>query len=297
MSLDSLRGIWVPLVTPFADGRVDHTALAALVRSFAASGIRGLVACGSTGEAATLSHDEQQAVLKTVLDNAGDLPVLMGAGGTEQVSTAAACEAVRHWAGQPIAGFLVAPPAYIRPSQAGLLAHFEAVAEASALPVVLYDVPSRTGVRIETPTMLTLAGHPRIVGVKDCSGDLDHLQAIVSDGRLQVLCGDDARIFASVCLGAVGAVAASAHVHADRFAELIRRVEANEWAAARALWQRLWPLTMAMFAEPNPAPVKAALAMRGLVRDELRAPMARAGDATRKQLAQALEGLEGLEPT
>jgi len=291
MSLVSLRGIWVPLVTPFADGRVDHPALAALVRGFAGTGIRGLVACGSTGEAATLSHDEQQAVLKTVLDNAGDMPVLMGVGGTEHLSMVVACDAVQRWAVRPIAGFLVAPPAYLRPSQAGLRAYFEAVAEASPLPVVLYDVPSRTGVRIETATMLALAAHPRIVGVKDCSGDLDHLQAIVSDGRLQVLCGDDARIFASVCLGAVGAVAASAHVHPGRFAELLRRVEANQLDAARESWRRLWPLTMAMFAEPNPAPVKAALAMLGLMRDELRAPMVSAGAETRKRLEEALKAL------
>ncbi len=217
MSSPFPRGIWVPLVTPFAGGHVDHAGLARLVASFHGTGIAGFVVCGSTGEASTLSAMEQQAVLQTVIGAAGGLKIVMGVSG---VSTAVVRQELLHWAGHRIDGFLVSAPYYMKPSQAGIERHFRELADASPLPILLYDIPGRTGVRIETATMLALAGHPRIVGVKDCSADLDHLQAVLGDGRLAVLCGDDHRIFMSLCLGSAGAIAASAHLHPRRFVEL-----------------------------------------------------------------------------
>jgi len=285
------RGIWVPLVTPFTGpsaDTVDHAGLARLVAALREGGIAGFVVCGSTGEAATLDEEEQRSVLETVLASAHGLPVVMGVGG---VATRAVREQLLHWAQWPLAGFLVSAPSYVKPAQAGIEAHFMSLADASPLPLLLYDVPGRTGVRIETATMLSLAGHPRIVGVKDCSGDPDHLQALLSDGRLAVYCGDDHRIFASLCLGAAGAVAASAHLHPRRFAEVQRLVDEGRLAHARAAWQTLWPLTTAAFAEPNPAPLKAALAPVHGLSDVLRAPMTAAGELTRARMAQALEGL------
>lgn len=282
------RGIWVPLITPFAGDDVDHESLARLVKQLRGSGLAGFVACGSTGEAASLSDTEQRAVVRTVLDAAGGLPVMMGLGGS---STATVREQLLQWAELPLAGFLISAPSYIRPSQAGIADYFRALADASPLPIVLYDVPSRTGVRIETATMLTLAGHPRIVGVKDCSADLDHLQALLSDGRLAVLCGDDARMFASLCLGGAGAIAASAHLRPELFVRLQRLVDSGDLPAARALWHALWPLTQAVFTDPNPAPVKAALAAPLSLSDALRAPMTAASNATREQLARALAAL------
>lgn len=284
-----LRGIWVPLVTPFAhDGTVDHDGLARLAGSLAGSGIAGFVVCGSTGEAASLDDAEQQAVLETVLAAARGLPVLMGLAGA---ATAAVRQKLLRLADQPVAGFLVSAPSYVKPSQQGITDHFLALAEASAKPLLLYDIPARTGVRIETATMLRLAAHPRIVGVKDCSADLDHLQALLSDGRLAVLCGDDHRILASLALGAAGAIAASAHLHPERFVELQRRVDAGQLGPARALWQRLWPLTTALFAEPSPGPVKAALAPLHRLGDTLRPPMTPASAAARDRVAAVLEAI------
>lgn len=288
MSLASLRGIWVPLVTPFTGGAVDHDGLARLTASLAAEGTAGFVVCGSTGEAATLTDAEQQAVLDTVLRSAGGLPVLMGLSG---VATSAVRERLLRLAEQPVAGFLVSPPYYVKPSQAGIEDHYLALAEASPRSVLLYDIPARTGVRIETATMLRLAAHPRIVGVKDCSGDLDHLQALLSDGRLSVLCGDDNRIFASLCLGAAGAIAVSAHLQPARWVDLQRRIDEGRLDEARRLWQQLWPLTTALFAEPSPGPVKAALAPLHGLSDELRPPMTSAGSFTRARVAQVLEEL------
>jgi 4-hydroxy-tetrahydrodipicolinate synthase len=281
----------VPLITPFASGAVDHGGLARLTAALAGSGIAGFVVCGSTGEAATLTDVEQQEVLDTVLHRAQGRPVLMGLSG---VATAPMRDRLLQVAQQPVAGFLVSPPYYVKPSQAGIEDHFLALADASPRPVLLYDIPARTGVRIETSTVLRLAAHPRIIGLKDCSGDLDHLQALLSDGRVGVLCGDDHRIFASLCLGTQGAIAASAHLHPQRFVELHRLIDEGRLGDARRLWQRLWPLTTALFSEPSPGPVKAALAPLHGLNEAPRPPLTPPGSLTRARVGQVLDELEVL---
>jgi 4-hydroxy-tetrahydrodipicolinate synthase len=154
---------------------------------------------------------------------------------------------------------------------------------------VLYDIPYRTGVRLELDTLLTLAAHPRIQAVKDCAGSLDTTLALIRDGRLQVLAGEDVSIFNTVCLGGSGAIAASAHLRPARFVALDRALTAGRLDEGRRIFHELVPLIQAAFAEPNPAPVKALLAARGLIRNELRMPMTPASDA----LAARLEGLDG----
>ncbi|NMM01799.1 4-hydroxy-tetrahydrodipicolinate synthase [Paraburkholderia sp. RP-4-7] len=293
-------GIWVPLITPFADGEVDHAALRALVRRYADAGIAGLVALGTTGEPAALDAAEQDAVLATILDevqahaaargaaDAQALPVLVGVSGNH---TASMRERIEQLNTLPIAGVLMAAPYYIRPSQAGIVGHFTALADASDKPVVLYDIPYRTGVRLELDTLLTLAAHPRIQAVKDCAGSLDTTLALIRDGRLQVLTGEDINIFNTLCLGGSGAIAASAHLRPERFVALYRALSAGRLDEGRRIFNKLAPLIQALFAEPNPAPVKALLAAQGLIRDELRMPMTRAGDA----LVERLRELEGLD--
>ena len=282
--MQDFAGIWVPLVTPFINGAVDHDGLKRLVAHLRGGGVHGLVVCGSTGEAASLSAAEQLAVLHTVLDARGELQVMMGASG---VTPSSVIGRLQELAGLPLAGVLVTPPYYMKPSQQGVADFFTAVADASTHPVVLYDIPGRTGVRIETETMLRLAAHPRIRAIKDCGGDLEHTQAVIDDGRLQVLCGDDSRVFVSLCQGAVGAIAASAHLRPDLFASLQRLLQQGDLPAARRLWKALWPLTRALFEEPNPGPVKSALPRIVDVRDELRAPMTVASPG----LALRIQGL------
>ena len=296
-------GIWVPLITPFADGEVDHAALRALVRRYADAGIAGLVALGTTGEPAALDDAEQDAVLATILDearaaahsthgaDARALPVLVGVSGNH---TASMKERIEQLNALPIAGVLMAAPYYIRPSQAGIVGHFTALADASDKPVVLYDIPYRTGVRLELDTLLTLAAHPRIEAVKDCAGSLDTTLALIRDGRLQVLTGEDINIFNTLCLGGSGAIAASAHLRPERFVALYRALSAGRLDEGRRIFHELAPLIQALFAEPNPAPVKALLAAQGLIRDELRMPMTRAGDALVARLME-LEGLDRIE--
>jgi 4-hydroxy-tetrahydrodipicolinate synthase len=283
------QGLWIPLVTPFHDGAVDHPALAKLTTRLATQGVAGLVACGSTGEAAALDEAEQLAVLETVLGAAQGLPVVMGLSGYHLGQT---LEWVRTLAQYPVAGLLVPAPHYIRPSQEGLLHWFRTLADASAVPLIVYDIPYRTGASLTTETLLMLADHPRIRAIKDCGGNTGKTQALIADGRLQVLTGEDAQMFATLALGGQGAIAASAHWQASRFTQLVELLRAGNLPEARRVWQTLLPWVEACFAEPNPAPLKAVLAQAGWMRNELRAPMMPAS----KALEQRLEALPGLSP-
>jgi 4-hydroxy-tetrahydrodipicolinate synthase len=289
MTVD-VSGIRIPLVTPFHGGAVDHPALARLVRHLAAQGVAGFVACGSSGEAAMLSAGEQDAVLATVLGAAGALPVWMGLAGVQP--QAVARRAVQLAGAHAVAGFLLPAPAYVRPSQAGLADFFTRVADASPRPLIVYDVPARSGVRIEPATLLALAGHPKVVAVKDCSGDRAAAEALLADGRLALLAGNDDELFDQLARGAAGGITASAQVDAAAFVALARALQAARLDEARAAWRRLYPLTRTLFAEPNPAPIKAVLARQGWLHDEVRAPLQRASTAVvEAALARLGQGL------
>jgi 4-hydroxy-tetrahydrodipicolinate synthase len=276
-------GLWIPLVTPFDREKVDYAALKRLVAHYRASGIAGLVVCGSTGEAAALSNEEQLEVLHTVMAEASGLPAIMGLSGYHLGKTVAR---VRALGALNLAGILLPAPSYIRPSQAGLIEWFTALAAASAVPVVLYDIPYRTGSQMTLETIRALAAHPRIQALKDCGGDPAKTRALIADGQLQVLAGEDANIFTTVAAGGRGAIAAAAHLHTARFAEIVQRLRAGDMAGAEALWTPLPPLIEALFAEPNPGPLKAMLTRQGLLRDELRSPMTRASAALVERLVK-----------
>jgi len=286
-------GLWIPLVTPFRDGAIDHAALAAMTARLAQQGVSGFVACGSTGEAAALDKSEQLAVLETVLGAAQGLPVVMGLSGyhlgqtVEWVQTLARC---------PLAGLLVPAPHYIRPGQDGLLHWFRTLADASQVPLVIYDIPYRTGATLTTETLLALAAHPRIRAIKDCGGSPAKTQALIADGRLAVLAGEDAQMFATLALGGTGAIAASAHWRAPEFVELMALLRGGQLAEARRVWQALLPWVEMCFSEPNPAPLKAVLAQAGWMRNELRAPMMPASEALLQSLQRLQAGAEVSRP-
>lgn len=272
MIVQDYSGLWIPLVTPFqADGTVDHPALRALVLRLKDSGIRGLVASSSTGEAALLDEAEQTAALATICEAAQGLPVMVGLSGPGPKRVAARAQ----WLGErfELHSFLLTAPSYIRPSQAGLLQYFRTVADAAPKPLVLYDIPYRTGVKIELDTMLQLAAHPNIQALKDCGGQAASTEALIADGRLAVLAGEDHHIFSTLALGGAGAIAASAHLHTPHFVALVQALKRQDLTLARTLWRALRPLIALAFAEPNPAPVKAVLARLGWVADVLREPL------------------------
>lgn len=282
-------GLWVPLVTPFHGQRVDEAALRRLVGHLATTGIKGFVACGSTGEAESLTHAEQLATLDTVLASSGGKPVLMGLAGTRLDDMRAH---LQHCCERGIQGVLVSAPYYLRPAQAGIVAHFQALADASTVPLVLYDVPSRTGTSMTLDTLLALAAHPNIRALKDCGGDEHKTRALIADGRLAVLAGDDDRIFGTLCMGGAGSISASAHLLPGQFAALVASARAGRLDEARRLYHALTPLSLALFSEPNPSVFKAVLARQGWMRDELRPPHSTATVEAVQRTWAALEAAE-----
>lgn len=249
--------------------------------------------CTTTGEAASLSRQEQLAVLDAVLQWVPAHRVVMGLAGNNQIELLQFQAQILK---RPVAGLLVPAPSYIRPSQAGLEAFFRTVADASSVPIILYDIPYRTGATFDQATLLSIVAHQRINAVKDCGGNLGNTLALVASGEVDVLCGEDIQIFNALCLGASGAIAASAHVHTEQFVALYQQVRDNQLAEARATFFGLLPLINTMFVEPNPAPVKAALAMQGLINSDLRAPMQSASAAVLGRLRSVLGSLSPVPP-
>ena len=283
--MSSFQGIWVPVVTPFQDGAIDFSGLRRLVGHLLDKHVAGIMVCTTTGEAASLSRQEQLAVLDAVLQWVPAHRVVMGLAGNNQIEL---LQFQREVLQRPMAGLLVPAPSYIRPSQAGLEAFFRTVADASSVPIILYDIPYRTGATFEQATLLNIVAHERIVAIKDCGGNLGNTLALLASGAVDVLCGEDVQIFNALCLGATGAIAASAHLQTEQFVALCQHVRDHQLAEARATFFGLQPLINTMFMEPNPGPVKAALALQGLIGSELLAPMQAARAAVIGRLQEVL---------
>lgn len=287
------QGVWVPLVTPFSGGAVDGGALRRLVRHYAAAGVGGLVVCGSTGEAASLDDAEQLAVLDAVLNEAGKLPVVMGLAGNHQGHV---LQRLSAFGTRPLAGILAPAPYYVRAGQEGAAAYFRCLADASRFPLVLYDIPYRTGTTLDTATLLSLAAHPNIAAIKDCGGSLDKTLALIADGRMSVLAGEDLQSLSTLCLGGAGMIAAAAHIRPDLFVAMHQAVRAQQLELARRLFQALVPVIQLAFAEPNPGPLKAQLGRQGLLSEELRPPMPAASAALAARMDAAVAGLNRQYP-
>lgn len=289
--MSQFEGIWVPLITPFRDGQVDPVAAARLAAHLAAEGVNGLIVCGTTGEAAALSQDEQSRLLGAVIQAVrGRCPVAMGLAGS---NTAAVREAARRFDDFELAGLLVSAPSYVRPSQDGIRRHFDAIADATRLPIMIYNIPYRTGVNIELATVQALCDNPQFVAIKESGGgNMNQLMDLIAHTRLKVLSGEDHLIFVSACLGGHGAVAAAAHIRPDLYLRMLAQLRAGELAGARAIHLALRPVLRLLFSEPNPGPLKAALALQGWTSEELRLPMLPASAACRDSLREALAALD-----
>ncbi|RIZ40656.1 4-hydroxy-tetrahydrodipicolinate synthase [Pseudomonas putida] len=286
--MSNFRGIWVALATPFRSGHVDFEALEGLVKSILSGGVRGLVVCGTTGEAAAMSKDEQLEVLDAVLRIAQPGQVIMGLSDNNLQEVLAFQKRIQN---RDIAGVLVPAPYYIRPSQQGIESFFQTVADASSVPVVLYDIPYRTGVKIERETIRRIVRHPKIAAVKDCSGDVETTMALISDGNAEILTGEDIQIFTNLALGSVGAISASAHISPHLYVQMMQEMDKGDVTSARATLYRLLPWIKMAFAEPNPAVIKAALSVQGLISNELREPMQPCSEMTIERLRAVLSKL------
>jgi 4-hydroxy-tetrahydrodipicolinate synthase len=281
----------VALVTPFRAGVVDYAALEALVEAQIAAGQSGLVPCGSTGESATLSHEEHTEVVRFVVEKArGRIPVIAGTGSN---STAEAVRLTREAERAGAQGALLISPYYNKPTQAGIFEHYRAVAEASSLPLIVYNIPGRTASTIEPETLARLAEIDRVVGLKDSTGSMDRVSDTIAAcrGRLAVFSGDDSLTLPIVAMGGAGVISAVANVVPREMAELARLSLEGRLEEARRLHYRLLPLMRAAFLETNPIPVKAAMALLGRCSDEVRLPLLPMTESPRERLRQALADL------
>ncbi|MDW5417810.1 4-hydroxy-tetrahydrodipicolinate synthase [Iodobacter sp. CM08] len=282
------EGIWVPMVTPFLDGQVDFASAARLAQHLQLQGVDGLIISATTGEAATLSTAEQHQLLDTVIAAVGpNYPIAFGISGNNTAEVVKAVQAVNN---KPIAALLISAPYYVRPSQQGILQHFNAIAAASQHPIMIYNIPYRTGVNIDPQTIKALSTNPQFVAIKEsASGNIEQIYQLINETPLKFLSGEDHLIFSCCCLGGHGAISAAAHIRPDLFKKMQQHIQAGNLAAARKIDQQLRPLIKLLFVEPNPAPVKAVLAMQGLIHEELRLPMTAVSAATKAQLALLLE--------
>lgn len=290
----------MPHVTPFTAQGIDESALKRLLDYLIERGASGLVPCGTTGESATLTHEEHRRVVELVVSHvAGRAPVIAGAGSN---STAEAIALVKHAEEVGADGVLVISPYYNRPTQPGLIAHFQKIAEATSLPIIMYNIPKRTGVNIEPATVAELCRLRNIVGVKEASGDLNQVMEIMrlTQGSRQdacapsgfsVLSGDGNMTFAICCLGGVGGILADAHILPGEWRRMIELIAAGKVAEARQIHFRLLPIAKALFLETNPVPVKAAMEMLGLCSGSVRLPLLPATDKCREVVREEMKTL------
>ena len=289
-----LRGLWLPLITPFRDGALDEISLRRLVAHYAAEPIDGLILGATTGEGMALDDAETQRLLsvtRAALAAAGRaMPIFLGMSGADTRKLGKALAQSAAWG---MDGYLIACPYYTRPSQEGLFQHFSALADSTDKPIAIYNIPYRTGVNLGNETMLRLAQRSNIVGVKDCCADPAQSFDLVrhKPADFAVLTGEDAFYYAALTQGADGAILASAHVHTAGFAAIGNKLLAGDQPGALADWQRLADIPRLLFAEPSPGAIKHWLWRSGLIDSpEMRLPMVPVSAALAERIERAMAG-------
>jgi 4-hydroxy-tetrahydrodipicolinate synthase len=286
----TFQGSFVAMVTPFRNGKVDEAKLRELVEFHITHGTDGLIPCGTTGESPSLSHEEHRRVVELVIEAArGRIRVVAGTGSN---STAEAIDMTRHAERAGATGALVVNPYYNKPTQEGLYRHFRAVAESVAIPILLYNIQSRTAINVETDTMARLVRDAKnIVGVKEASGSLDQMSQVIAacGPDFSVLSGDDNITLPLLAIGGSGVVSVIANIVPRETADLVHAALEGDWKRARDLHYRLFPLARAAFLETNPIPIKEAMALAGMLEPEFRLPMCRMSDANREKLRTILK--------
>jgi 4-hydroxy-tetrahydrodipicolinate synthase len=284
-------GSLIAIVTPFRNGKVDERAFGDLIEWQIANGTNGIVPCGTTGESATLTHEEHHRVVRLAVEVVRRrVPVVAGTGSN---STEEAISLTKHAKQAGADGALLITPYYNKPTQEGLYRHYKVVAEAVDLPQVLYNIPGRTGVNMLPSTVVRLCGIKNIVGIKEGSGSVQQASEIAQHcgERITVLSGDDALTLPMMAVGAKGVVTVAAHLVPREMAQLVKTFLAGQIEESRRIHFKLSPLFAALFSETNPIPVKEALGMMGKIHPELRLPLCSMGTETKAQLARVLKDL------
>jgi 4-hydroxy-tetrahydrodipicolinate synthase len=291
------QGIWLPLITPFLAGALDEVSITRLIRHYAGQPLDGIILAGTTGESLTLDDGETERLVMTSAEalaraGGGVMPLYLGLSGSD---TRKLVKQIEHTADWPIDGYLITAPYYTRPSQEGMFQHFTAAAEATGRPIILYNIPYRTGVNLANEVLLRLAERENIVGIKDCCADPAQSFALTAarPEGFAVLTGEDAFFHAALCQGADGGILAAAHVETAAFARVRALFLDNHREAALNEWRGLVEVTRLLFREPNPAAVKYWLYRAGLITSpELRLPMMAASPALRGMIDAAMAARE-----
>ena len=281
-----IQGLYTALVTPFRNGAVDYDKLTRLVEMQIAAGVDGISPVGTTGESPTLSFEEHERVIATVVQLVnGRCKVLAGSGAN---STAEALHLTRHAKSDGADFSLQVAPYYNKPTQEGLYRHFATIADSCDIPIVIYNVPGRSGVAVSAETIARLAKNCNVAGVKEASGSVDRVSEILDLCDIPVLSGDDALTVPMMSVGAVGVVSVASNVIPKEMKQLVDLCNAGAYEQARAMHRRLYRFFKGMFIETNPIPVKAAMAMRGLIEEEYRLPLCPLADKNRETRRQIL---------
>ncbi len=289
------QGSMVALVTPFQGGRVDEPMLRGLVEFHIKNGTNALVPCGTTGESPTLSHDEHRRVIELTVEAANRRVAVIA--GTGSNSTDEAIDLTRFARQAGADGALLVLPYYNKPTQAGLIAHCRAVADAAELPLILYNIPGRTGINMLPETLAVLADHPYIVGMKEATGNLEQMthDIVLCGEKLSFLSGDDTLTLPLLAVGGRGVISVIANIVPRDVADLTHAFLGGDWKRAREIHLKLFPLCQAMFYETNPIPVKTAMALLGMISGELRLPLCPMSEPNLNRLKTAMRAY-GLIP-
>lgn len=281
------RGSMVALVTPFKKGKLDEKALEKSIEFQIKNGTKALVPCGTTGESPTLSYDEHKRVIDiTISVSSRRIPVIAGTGSN---STAEAIELTRYAKKAGADATLQVAPYYNRPTQAGLYEHFAKIAKAVDLPMILYNIPGRTGVNVLPETIAKLSRIKNIVGVKEASGSLDQMTQIASLCDIKIISGDDSLTLPILSIGGVGVISVLSNIMPKKVQGMIEAWDRGQVQLARDIHVELYPLCKALFIETNPIPVKTAMAMMGMIQEEFRLPLMKMGENNRKILENELK--------
>jgi len=284
------QGSFPALVTPFKENfEIDFDAYGRLVDFHLENGTDGIVPCGCSGEAATLSHDEQKTLIRFVVERvAGRVPVVAGTGSN---NTAEAVGLTKYAKEVGADGALLITPYYNKPTPAGQIAHYTAVAEQAQIPIMLYNVPGRTGTKISPETIAALSKVPYIVSVKEACGSVDQVSQILHQCDINVMSGDDSLTLPMMAVGAKGVVSVAANIVPRLISDLCKAANAGDYPKAKELHYKMLPLGTALFLETNPMPVKAALAKMGMIKNVLRLPLVSMTDESAARMDPALKEL------
>lgn len=280
-----LNGVWLPIITPFKDDKIDYKSYKRMIDHYTEKGISGIIPLGTTGEIPTLSDYEfEEMIEKTMEYNKDRLPIYVGVGGNYTAKVIKKIKIAEYY---DIQGILSVCPYYNRPSQEGIYSHFKNIAEETYLNIVLYNIPYRTGVNIENDTIYRLAEFKNIVGLKDSSGDIKQTMALLMNPPkdFSILTGEDILFYTTLTMGGQGGILASSHLKTELFLDVYQKIKENNHAAAYEVWKQLYEFIPLLFKEPNPAPIKYCLKEKGLISSsEVRLPLTQITDPLKEKL-------------